>query len=1330
MTLLRQLLRILLQLAAGFVIVLALLVGVLRLVLPEAATLTDEIKTAVNDATGFIIDFRFISAGVSHHGPELRFLDVTLSWSDGEQIIAADKLVVSASVGAALFEKKFLPSRVLVEGSAVDVEITAAGELNLQGRSWRELLPPEQENSQAVIPDMQLQFADLGFEFTDRRRNVPVVAGFVSSFDADLEDKLIELSADIFPGEELGSQLAVEAEIPLRLLLADEDVAVDRTWSLTAELDDFRLAAWLALLDAPALPVLSSEGSIEIILDFKGLQAQDTQVYVDLQNIQLAQPDAAPVLFDWIEGALHWRLASGGWLTGSTGLRLSRNNQVWPESNYSIRFVTGSEPGTERYIVAANFLRLDDVMPIVRSIIPQQLTNAGVTGEPRGDLTSLSGEILLRDKKPEDFSIETGFASLGYVDLSNGLELSGYSGELEAGSDGGDLNLRTREARFGVDSLFRGALDITSLQGVAVWRRAAEGYRLLANDIELETPHGSATASMEILTDAKFSTPVVDINVTASMDDVTNVPFYLPKILSPDVLDWVDNGLIAGRVPEARLELNGPIKEFPFLQDQGEFQVRINVVDGVLDYAPDWPMLTDISGEIVFANESLYSRKNILTIAGMQLRQAEIRIDDLNQGVLTASNIDVVSIPDVLTFLQNSPVRDALGPVLDDVQAEGMADTSLSLVLPIKDMDAWQLEGEFLTNDATFGLAGIEPQFTEFSASGAISNTKISITDGTASLLGETVNITVRPATAAETDFSHRADISGNIPVRPLWEAFDLPDEQFYEGITSFTARALFPVVEQESDVAVEPFRLLVESELGGAISLLPYPLSKLAEQTELLLAEWRFPDAGIIDFTGSLERGLNWVMRLEEGADGYEIERALVTPNAPSLKLPDEPGIRVAGYIDLLVFDDWVEAFESDEEEMSDWEQMFSSIDIQVGEFYGADFRIVDVDILAKPLATAWDVTVAGPWAEGQLTVPFDLTGPQSMTMDMQRLLLIEPQETPVGEDPVDPRELPTLKGRVKEFALGEQRFGDLKVELTRTEFGLRTEKLHTESDSFTIEASADWEVIDSAQRTRLHAELTSTDMLQTLKDLDYDPYMTAKKGKVIADLLWEGSPSMAMVYESTGTVSMDVRNGVLYEVDPGGARLLGLLSVAAIPRRLSLDFSEMTEDGLPFDSLSGTFRIDFGNAFTCDLGLEGDIADMGIVGRTGMLAEDYDQIAAVRPHVSNLAPVAGAFLAGPAVGVATLLITQIFKKPLSGIGGTYYTITGSWDDPKIEPANQTNLDLTAFSECEQELPEMSPEGIQALQDFLKERQPEKVVLPEGMFPADSKQGPQRDEE
>jgi len=80
----------------------------------------------------------------------------------------------------------------------------------------------------------------------------------------------------------------------------------------------------------------------------------------------------------------------------------------------------------------------------------------------------------------------------------------------------------------------------------------------------------------------------------------------------------------------------------------------------------------------------------------------------------------------------------------------------------------------------------------------------------------------------------------------------------------------------------------------------------------------------------------------------------------------------------------------------------------------------------------------------------------------------------------------------------------------------------------------------------------------------------------------------------------------------------------------------------------------------------------------------------------------VAGAFLAGPTVGVATLLITQILKKPLSGIGESYYTVSGGWDDPEFVKVGRSGLDTKPFADCEKQLPTLSPEEIEAIQELI----------------------------
>jgi uncharacterized protein YhdP len=87
--------------------------------------------------------------------------------------------------------------------------------------------------------------------------------------------------------------------------------------------------------------------------------------------------------------------------------------------------------------------------------------------------------------------------------------------------------------------------------------------------------------------------------------------------------------------------------------------------------------------------------------------------------------------------------------------------------------------------------------------------------------------------------------------------------------------------------------------------------------------------------------------------------------------------------------------------------------------------------------------------------------------------------------------------------------------------------------------------------------------------------------------------------------------------------------------------------------------------------LSLKGPAADVGIVGRTGLVAKDYNQTAVVSANVGNTLPVVGAVVAGPQVAAALLIFSQIFKKPLQEMGQIYYGVEGNWDDPAIDTAD-----------------------------------------------------------
>ena len=81
------------------------------------------------------------------------------------------------------------------------------------------------------------------------------------------------------------------------------------------------------------------------------------------------------------------------------------------------------------------------------------------------------------------------------------------------------------------------------------------------------------------------------------------------------------------------------------------------------------------------------------------------------------------------------------------------------------------------------------------------------------------------------------------------------------------------------------------------------------------------------------------------------------------------------------------------------------------------------------------------------------------------------------------------------------------------------------------------------------------------------------------------------------------------------------------------------------------------------------------------------YDQLAVVRPQVSNVLTVGGVVLGGPVGGVTMLLISQLFRKPLSTLGESYYRVSGGWDKPEVLRVQRSEVDTAAFKDCEKEV-------------------------------------------
>ena len=74
------------------------------------------------------------------------------------------------------------------------------------------------------------------------------------------------------------------------------------------------------------------------------------------------------------------------------------------------------------------------------------------------------------------------------------------------------------------------------------------------------------------------------------------------------------------------------------------------------------------------------------------------------------------------------------------------------------------------------------------------------------------------------------------------------------------------------------------------------------------------------------------------------------------------------------------------------------------------------------------------------------------------------------------------------------------------------------------------------------------------------------------------------------------------------------------------------MFNRGLVFDEITADFVIVDGNAYTDNLKLTGPVAEVGLIGRTGLRDRDYRQQAVVTAEPGKVLPTVGALLGGPA--------------------------------------------------------------------------------------------------
>jgi uncharacterized protein (TIGR02099 family) len=1034
------------------------------------------------------------------------------------------------------------------------------------------------------------------------------------------------------------------------------------------------------------VPLESGRGAVDVRVAFSGLSPEAVTLELDLGPTTWDGVTTAANSYQRLELQAGWKALPGGWEGTVDRFVAERNGARSPPATAALRFARPAQ-GTGTLTATADNLRLQDLWPLLWSVASTGLRRDLLPEQVQGEVRGLKVQASLPVGDPATWTAEANVRELGLVMPAPGWAVTGVTGTVRANQAGGLVSLNAGAGILRVPKLFRADIRSTAATGQLAWKRSERGFEVLADDLRIATADGESRSRVRVV----FPTagPVfVDIAARFVASSAPALLNYLPLVkFRPGVVAWLDRALVAGSVPRAELLWQGPLRGFPYEAGDGRFRAEFALADAVIDYAPDWPRLENASGTVIIDRVSLTSVENRGSIGGLPFSDAEIRVGNLfHDAELDVAAADQIQLGQILNFLRQTPVAAVLGPTLGTVTGSGEVTAGIDLRLPIASPKDYRLSGTFALAGARLGLKGVDFGLTALEGKVLLDRDRLLADRLAGRFLDEPVSIALRAARADEPDLTQVAEVRGETPAAKLAAAFLLPYADRLSGSLGWTATVQVPARR-----AGRPVSIGITSDMEQLVSALPPPLAKPAGTAEALRMEVRLPDRDRLQVSGTIARGVSWALQFLPGPRSWRLERGALRSGRKPAVLPETKGLEIGGTFSSLRFEDWFPGRGSGgapgESATAD---LLRRISLEAGSFaiVGRLFRDVRLD--ASREAGQWRIAVQGPSAAGTVTVPLGTASDDPIQLDMQRLALVE-SDPAIGEGNADPRNLPAIRASIADFTLKDMRLGRLTAELAQRGDGVVVDPLVMEGPSFRISGDATW-VVEGGdvrrQRSELRLQLQSTNLAPTLQALGYDPVVAGEKASVSLDLFWPGGPSEEFLNNAGGRVVVDLDKGQFLPVDPGGGRLVGLLSIAALPRRLGLDFSDVVDKGLAFDQVKGEFRLEAGNAFTCNLGLEGPVTDIAIVGRVSLRDRSYDQLAVAKPHVSDVLAVGG-FVGGPVVGGTVLLISQLFRKPLSTLGESYYRISGGWNRPVVDKVQKGDVDLAPFRDCERYLAE-----------------------------------------
>jgi uncharacterized protein (TIGR02099 family) len=1221
-----------------------LVLGLRYLVLPNIDSYRSRIESAITRAAGQPVEIGSVTANWQGYRPELHLNDVKVL--DGQRQPALELARVDAVLAwLSLLAAEVRFDSLEVQGPRLEVRRGADGTLHVAGIAlgrgggggfgdW-------------LLNQRQILVRDAAIVWIDDARSAPELRLEKVDFRLDNFAGSHEFGLTGSPPAAVASAVAIRGEFSGRTM---RDL---QAWTgrLYAEFGQVSLPLAQAWVETP-MALSSGTGSLRVWLHLAGTHVTDATADLRLSNVRgRLGPELPELALASLEGRLGWTddgirsevSATSLAFTTADGMRLAPMR---------FSFARSGEAGPLR-LFALDAERLD-LAPIVQlaEFLPldprlrARLKQSAPTGMIERGRFSWHGAF----DRAQPYAARATFSD---VSLQPDGVLPGVrrlSGEVDATERGGTATLSVTAGSIELPRAFSEPIPLEVLSAGIGWSFSGGRALVVLRNATFTNEHAAGTVQGSYQTEPA-GPGSIDLTATLIRADARNVWRYIP-VTAPVTQAWLRKALLAGESRDVRARLKGRLADFPFEDPKkGLFEVVARASGVTVDYARGWPALNGISGDITFRGRRMEAHPQGASLLGIRLADLRVSIPELGKRDehLLVKGTALAPTSEFLRFVASSPVAAHIDRFTEEIRAKGDARLDLQMDLPLHRIAESSVAGELVVSDNQVTIDTRLPELEKFGARIAFARDarnkgSVNVREGRALLLGNPVTFEA----ANQADGGVVLKLAGNLEARRLADLADIAPLRFLDGSFAWTGN-----VSVRNKIATLRF----ESDLAGLASRLPEPLAKPAADKLPLAIEMRERPGR----QGSLGVTLGGIVAAQLAIDGTGqagIRRGMISFGEPAM-LPRDEGLWIRGRMDRLDVDAWNTVLKGGGTASA---PDIAGINLQIASLDFSRRRFHDLKIDVAGQGDAWQGAISGREIAGQ--VSWAPQGNGRLSARFAKLALPAPASG-VAPPPPAGESLPSLDVVAESFSLEGRDLGRLTVRADPDATGWRLQQLDVVNPDARLSVNGHW-ATQGEPRTDVAVKLDVLDIGKFFQRMKYPEGIKGGTATLEGPVGWQGGPSRLDIRSLTGRLKLEARDGRFQQINPGAAKLLGIVSLQALPKRLSFDFDDIFRKGFTFDRIRANLDIAAGIAQTSDFAMEGSAAKVAMKGTVDLAAETQNLTLRVTPSLSESIAVAGAIV-NPAVGVAALIAQKALKDPFSSIAAFEYALTGTWVDPVV---------------------------------------------------------------